>query len=355
MISVIDNINDFEKLKNDWDEIYNSSEEYTIFQSFDYNYISWKSLLSNNSTNKLYILTYYQCEGYNKCDAIFPFYLNKNRQLHFINETHSDICDCIISSEFENCFDIIWELYTFINDNKNIKSIFLDNMRYNSPLISYYKVFCYNAFLFSQTEYSYIKRKISDDPIQDLSYLKAKNRKNIKCRYNESCKFSYKLFLKQENYNFPNNEINYLVSEMIRTGIRSKEYFNPMMINFWEELYNNNLLEIPILYDDNNNPISAGLIFSNTRKNEYIRWIVLYKESKYNLYNVIRHWIERNKNSETSINFGRGGYEYKMTLFKPNVEPLFRLMYSKTLLGNLYIFFKINISHLRKTINSLRK
>ena len=355
MISVISNIKDFENLRDDWNEIYNSSKDYTIFQSFNYNYISWNSLLKDNPSNKLYILAYYQCEGYDKCDAIFPFYIDKKKQLHIINDIHSDICNCIISSKIENSFDIIWELYTYIENDKNIKSIFFDNIKHNSPLISYYKVFCSNAFLFSQTEYSYIEREISNDPIQDLSYLKAKNRKNIKCRYNESSKFTYKLFLKQDEKEFPLNEINHLVDEMTKTGIRSKDYLSEKMIKYWEHLYNKNLLEIPILYDENNNPLSAGLIFSNTQKNEYIRWIVLYKESKHNLFNVIRHWVERNKQSYTIVNFGRGGYEYKMTLFKPNVEPLFRLMYSKTLWGNLYIFFKINISHLRKTLNTLRK
>ena len=127
MISVIDNIEGFKNIKSDWDEIYNSSKDYTIFQSFNYNYISWKSLLSNNSTNKLYILTYYQCEGYNKCEAIFPFYIEKKKQLHIINDIHSDICNCIISSKIENSFDIIWELYTYIENDKNIKSIFFES------------------------------------------------------------------------------------------------------------------------------------------------------------------------------------------------------------------------------------
>ena len=37
MISVISNIKDFENLRDDWNEIYNSSKDYTIFQSFNYN------------------------------------------------------------------------------------------------------------------------------------------------------------------------------------------------------------------------------------------------------------------------------------------------------------------------------
>ena len=41
MIKIIDNIEEFKNLKSDWDFLYEKDDQYSVFQSFDYNYFSW--------------------------------------------------------------------------------------------------------------------------------------------------------------------------------------------------------------------------------------------------------------------------------------------------------------------------
>lgn len=354
MISIISDNNGFKQLKETWDTIYYQDNNAKIFQSFDYNYISWNTICSKTKGHRLYILVHHKSEGSIECDAIFPFYIDKSSSLRFINDIHTDICNCIISDEVKNIYDLIYDLYLFIDKDPNIKRVFLDNLPSTSPLSTYLKVFKRNAFFFSQTEHSYINIPKSDDPIQTMTHLKAKNRKNLKDKYKECKDLYFKIYNNISGDKYPKNKIVDLMNDMILHKIRSKNYFTYEMLKLWEELYLSSLVEIAILYKDSN-PVSIGIIFYDSSKYVAIRWIVLYKDVKYNMLNYIMHIISKAKQNNITIDFGRGAYDYKISNFKPKIENLYRLMYSKTLLGNIYILCKINLSHIRKTISVIKK
>ncbi|MEG1574629.1 MAG: hypothetical protein RR341_06130, partial [Bacteroidales bacterium] len=186
-------------------------------------------------------------------------------------------------------------------------------------------------------------------------HIKASNRYNLKHIYEECKDLNFRIYTKASSDEYPENDIKYMVNRMISKGIRTKEYFDPTMLSFWENIYNNLLTEITVLYDEQMHPLSIGIVFSEYKKQEFIRWIILYDNKKYNSWNDVRYFIEKAQNNSGTIDFGRGGYFYKTVHFKPTIENIYRLMYSKTLWGNWYIFFKINISHLRKTLSTLRK
>ena len=77
-IKLIHNINDFKKLKNHWDDIYKKNE-YTIFQSFTFNYASWKYDLSISKINKLQIVLILKQD---EIISIMPFYLDFKKKPH---------------------------------------------------------------------------------------------------------------------------------------------------------------------------------------------------------------------------------------------------------------------------------
>lgn len=355
MISVIKSENEFENIRENWNVLYSGTERATVFQTFDYNFISWNSICRKDKNNKLYILAYYKTEGCKESNAIFPFYIDKNKRLRFINDSHTDYCDAIIPNSAINRYDIIYELYKFIDQDKNIKSVFLDNVTHYSYLATHLKIFKTNSFLFSQTEHLFINYTESENPIQSLAHLNSSNKYNLKHIYKECKDLDFKIYSKASGDEYPKKDLEYLANQMVSKGFRSKDYFNAEMLSLWEKLYNGSLIEVAVLYNAEKMPISIQTVFLNPRKQEFIIWIILYENPKYNQMNNIRYFVEKAQNGNGTIDFGRGGYAYKMIHLKPDMENIYRLMYSKTLWGNWYIFFKINISHLRKTLASLRK
>ena len=53
-IKVLNSIEDFLLIKDDWDRLYNSGD-YSVFQEFLLNYLSWKHELINDKRNQLAI------------------------------------------------------------------------------------------------------------------------------------------------------------------------------------------------------------------------------------------------------------------------------------------------------------
>lgn len=348
MIKIIDNIIDFKDKEKDWEYLYNQDTNNTPFQSFMFNYISWEYIQNNDV--KLYIILYYNTR--NILDAIFPLYINKKKEVRFINDIHCDYCDGIYSNDSYK-YDIIEELYKEIKNNNNIKFIYFDNLRGESPISQSLKAIQRNAFIFSTTETSGIYCKKNDSPNLLFPHLNSRRTSRLNCSYKKCNNIRLKIFRKGNNL-YPDKEVKLLNEIMINKGLRSKEYLNPEFMQYIKNLYNNGLVEIPIIYEGDNAQ-ALCFIYKWKNINHYMTWIILYSDTKYNMPLHFLYLKEMMNKEDFYLDFGRGGYDYKIQHFRPEIKNVYRLLYSKTLLGNLYIFFKINISHLRKTINTLRK
>ena len=79
-------------------------------------------------------------------------------------------------------------------------------------------------------------------------------------------------------------------------------------------------------------------------------------ERQQNLRLYLYHLEYKMLSGDGIYDFGRGGYDYKTTHFHPQMENLYRLMYSKSLLGNFLIIFRVCFSHFKKVLrNKLAK
>ena len=111
-ISIINKIEDLPLIKEDWNELFLKGD-YSIFQSFDFNYYSWKHEFISEKKNQLAITLVTINES---VVAIFPFYIDSNQQLRFINDMHFDFCD------YE---EFLWEM-TSILKTKNGRKLCID-------------------------------------------------------------------------------------------------------------------------------------------------------------------------------------------------------------------------------------
>lgn len=117
----------------------------------------------------------------------------------------------------------MYDVWKFIGDEKSVKFLFLDNVVANSPVLSYWKVFFSNAFVFSQTEHSWINCFKSDNIFTDFQYLRAKERKRLVVLDKKSSHCSLKIFhIMNESY--PEDVVNRLAQEMMAMGLRSSSY-----------------------------------------------------------------------------------------------------------------------------------
>lgn len=120
--------NTFIEIKDEWKILYNLNPK-TIFQSYEYNVISWKYKVSNG---RLHIVVYQDNDNHAK--AILPTYIDSRGTLRFINDSGTDICDLIYNPN-NNLYDVMKEISSYISSNGEIKNISLENLTYESPPI----------------------------------------------------------------------------------------------------------------------------------------------------------------------------------------------------------------------------
>lgn len=349
MIEVITTKEGFKSLEEEWMFLYSHAADVTFFQTFSYNWIAWNTF--SDTSDQLYIIVYRT--GKNELQAIFPFYIDKRGFLRFINDVHTDFCNIIVQRNLYTIYNLMNDVWKHVEGENSIKFLMLDNVVQTSPLLTFWKVFFGNAFVFSQTEHSWLECFKSENIFEEFKHLTAKERKRLITLEKKSSHCKLEIFHKKDN-EYPEKQVNSLIQSMEQSGIRSSNYLNERMKSFMRALYDNGLVEIPIL-TENEIPVSLGFRFVNESRDFVMTWVILYKDKQYNLWNNSTYIVKKAKQGDITIDFGRGGYDYKMSNFRPKVENLYRMMVSKTVYGNWYVLFKLMASHLRKTIKKYRK
>lgn len=307
-VEIINNINNLLSYKREWDFMF-SKKEYTFFQSFTYNYYSWKHILSLNKGNVLNIIF---IRKDNKLIAILPFYIDRKKKLRFINDIHTDFCDILLEKKF-NFGELISSLpivhsYSFIN---------LTNQS------NFLNIFSVNEFKYQYTEsnitrYSYIDIPRGDFP-NNHAFLRSKQKsefRRIKKLHvdSEHSTFHY------ENDKFPIELIKSLRIKMINLRIRDDKFLDDSLICLINDLYLKGEIIISMIKDSTGVQAISFILFND---NKYLFWIDMYDKSKMiNILNYIFFITKFSKLHDVNIQFGRGDYSYKLKNFLPIVNNL---------------------------------
>ena len=333
---LIDDISALKLIQNEWNLLFNLNK-YSVFQSFTFNYYSWKEILANNSSNRLFVIRIIENQ---RAIGFAPLYIDSSNTLRFINDIHSDTCDLILSKNID-----LNKMLQFIYFKCKVIKLRFINLLSSSKLIQsndYYQMFFHR--LSSTPGYSTLevnKGIFPDNNSNFLSKQKSEIRRIVKkypnCEYN---------ILSKDNFNFPIKEILFLRNSMIMNGIRSSKFLNHEQIRLIEKLYNSKLIEISIVRDIN--PIAISIILKNN--SEFLFWIDLYDDFKMiNLFNYISFIKYTSKTKKILINFGRGVYNYKVANFAPDNYNLYSLsIFSSRLSYIMYIFRKFSFEILKK-------
>lgn len=309
-IKLISDILDFKELEKDWDRLFRNKNNYSNFQSFEFNYYSWKYSLSK-SDNILSIVVLFESQN---IQSILPFYIDKRLRLRFINDIHADFCDCLTNMDID--FDIVVKE---LQSNFKIKYFDLINIKNDSSILqkiipSYYKPVSSSEYSILRLEkgvfpenYSKYKSKQKTEFRRIIKKYKEKTHEVIDCNISE----------------FPFSEIKNLRRSMIQSGLRKNSYLPDGQLFLIEKLYNKGKIILSIVKTDNKiNAIS----FVIKDAIEYLIWIDLFDKSKMiNIFNYISLLSVLSYEKSIKINFGRGMYGYKLYNFLPFSKKLFSL------------------------------
>ena len=337
---IIDNINKFSEIESKWNKVYFSGD-YTFFQSFNYNFYSWKNILFKESLNTLNIILVSQK---NTLVAICPFYIDKLKRLRFINDIHTDFCDILLVKEFE--------LNKIINSFDLIKSISFINVNKESKILKVLDLDQYNYIHKYQSLFSYInleKGKFPQNHLVLRSKQKSEFRRIAKKHFN-----STHLILSINNSEFPINRINALRNKMIKRKVRRKSFLDTNFLNLIQSLYDKNELIISIIKNDS---CIKAISFVLKKDNNFLFWVDMFDHSKMiNIFNYIKFISVKSSIKDVNVNFGRGDYLYKLNNFKPKIESLLHI---NIFFGNLdLLYFKARtkiLSFVRKTYKIIFK
>jgi len=309
---VITDIREFKLLEPEWNLLFDRNT-YSVFQSFVFNYYSWKEILTKSSSNSLFIIKIIQD---NIAVGFFPLYNDKTNTLRFINDVHSDFCDLVLDKEID-----LRKLFQFILNDCEQKKIQLINLKENSILTQFNaSQIKYNFSFFVSGNYSDLEVAKGIFP-GNCNKLLSKQKTEIR-RIIKKCSNYQDEVLFKSYCDFPINEILRLKEKMIKNGSRNNNFLPLNQLRLIKKLYDNQYVEISLIKDNEVKAIS----FVMKDKNESIFWIDLYDDFQMvNLYNYISYIALKSADNKVCINFGRGTYNYKTSNFKPDIRELYAL------------------------------
>ena len=332
---IISDVKEFQLIEDEWNKIYNRNF-FSVFQSFIFNYYSWKEILIESSLNSLFLVKIIRN---NITIGFFPLYKDKANTLRFINDVHSDFCDIILDEEID-----LNNLLKFIFKDCEQKKVQLINLKENSILTQ----FSVNNKHYNFT--SYVSERYTDFKVNKGSFpdncakLLCKERGEIRriVKKNLNCKH---YVLSKSHSDFPIDEILKLRQRMINNGSRNNKFLPINQLKLIEKLYNSHYVEISCVKD---NEVRA-ILFVIKNKNYSLFWIDLFDNIGYTstLNNYISYITVKSLENKICINLGRGAYKWKIAKFKPNIYKLYTVNFFSSW------FFRLNFiikSHFISTI-----
>ena len=327
IIRIISENQEFFCCKKQWDAIF-SNQNYSFFQSFEFNYYSWTTELCKNKLNRLCIIS---LSNNDLVSTIFPLYIDSKRRLRFINDRHADFCDALSNEKYD--FESI---LAEISIQLKFDSIHFINITQDSFLYHLYKENpSKNIFLKPLARYSDLVIPAGIFPNNVVRYKSKQKTEFRRVKKNNSDKNYF--MLSKDISDFPINEINQLRERMIVLGLRKVNFLDENRLLLLKELYNSNRILISIVKNRSN---THAISFILRVENEYLFWIDMYDNSKMiNIYNYILFLENISIKNSVKINFGRGVYDYKVQNFKPDIKQLFAVyIYKNRYYLNIFLF-----------------
>ena len=330
MLKIINSQPDFEAFRETWDNFYTQCPEATPFQSFAYNFASWKNLREKG--DRLHIICIYRQKD-KQLLALFPTYLDKKGCLRFINGRDTDFSGALFYKGFANDYHLLEEFTDYVKNTKEISALCFDNLKADNPLTSIFSYLLRGTQIKATNAWSIlpIPGKNEEDKtfIDCLSNLNSKDKYRLKNIVKKMKDLEFKLFhVSSEPY--PTAIVEQIVNDMFAAKIRVEAYFSTEFLNLIKACYDAGELTLAVTYQDEK---AVCINFYYQNQQEFIDWLAIYTDKNMNLCNIIQMMQHIYENGGGQLNFARGLYPYKVHNFRPTLHNLYSVHYSKTKWG----------------------
>jgi len=345
---IISSQKDFLKIAEIWKIKYLTSDNYSFFQSYEWNYYWY---LNNLIDKKLFVVLFYKENYKHECNLICPTFIDEKGALRFISDNHSDFCDVLTNNILATDCTAISKLFSeLILNHSEIKKVNFKNFSRNNSYISILlsDIEFNSKYFETASSSSFILEKEKQFPYS-VSHFKASNRKRIRKNIKKFLNYEYKL-VNSNNLEFPIKILVRLRDYMLKKGSRDIDFLNDDMIKTINDLYDNHLIDISMV-SYKNEVKSIIIIFK--KQNSYQLWISLYMEIPHISVFTINSFLKSiSSKKDIRIDLGRGLYRFKIMNYAPTILPLYEFYFSK---NNLDYFIFIFIKILKTTLKKLLK
>ena len=347
MIEIIESCDGFDSLKEEWISI-EASRHMRIQQTFLWNKEAWPSIVDNRK--RLHIIKW---QNENSHDTlIFPFYIDGNGTLRFINDLHNDHCDVVYSQSDANRSKAYREVVDHILNEKRIKDVWLQKLSSDSEALKYLGVFVPGAIVARDNSYAWIVVDETGDFATSQKHLKSEERKHLRYLLKKSSNCEFKILSQKAGNLFPESEIMTLRNAMVAKGVRSDGFLPREQLRFVCSLYEAGKCEIPMLLKDGE-VVALNIHF--IKDDTVLEWIFLGLEPHYGTEIDVRYSVEWAKKNRGIIDLGVGTYEYKLLTFRPFVDITYGLRMGKSYFRHMKQGLAMNVRFAKNYIKDMRQ
>lgn len=318
-----------------------------VFQSYPWIAAAWQHLLSKELGNVLWITRWFQEKS--SASVLFLGFIDRRGCLRLINDTHSDMGGCVVTSG-ANVHYAFKEIAAAIQNDPRIKSVWLQKIPGDESVINALGVFLKGSVIYRDNAYSLVESGQCEDFIVAQSQLKSKDKADLKAirrKVDKDCKLD---ILEGGKDEYPSDIVKSLVEQMKREN-RSDAFFPSGMLEFTKDIFAAGIADIIIL---RRNGEVIALNFLLKQNGDYLSWIFLYTDARASSMMYVKYLTERAKKSSFSFNFGVGVYDYKIGSFRPNTKLTFSLRYHKSFLGKFADLISANLRMAKDIVKSRR-
>jgi hypothetical protein len=332
----------FFALQTDWDKLYENQSCKSVFQTFTYNYHSWKDCLAKKG--ELFVIVGMN----NEFDvlAIAPLYIDQKGKLRFMNDVHTDFTTFLYKEEALLFLGKM--MLAVLKKWPKIKSLQLINLfdeRLASQLNCHFPT---HKLLYANMQYSSM-RSVKESFPNNFLHLNHKQRNNLQ-RIQKKYNYQQHLY-RQLTDAFPLELINALREKMIASGSRDENFLSVSQLSLIQHMYEKGLLVVNTIM---NNDVVCAISLILEQEEEYVFWIDLYDEQKQmNLHAYCQFISSMCQEKASAYNMARGTYFYKMHNFSPEPYNLYAFSYHQKWMPFVIHSFRFSIKEGVKSL--LRK
>ncbi len=312
-------------IKESWQKLFERVSEATTLQSFEWNYAWWSA---EKERYDLFIVAYTKER---ELSAVFPFWIDKSGTLRFIADTHTDHCGFLIDiPEGSDSYVMFKHVTQRILDAPQCKRIELKNLSQEDRYIGTFMTFFdHKQLLYHSNATSSMSFLPQENFFRCFAHLNAKKKQVIKQMFKHNARFRSRIYSDTDEY--PGGKIESLARDMIERRERSEDFFSDQMLSMFKRLYEESLLVVHEVYDEDGSTIAINLVV-RLKNDTLMFWIDLFKDvKKINVFSNLL-FIQRiceSKKDPFTLDFGRGIYEYKIKNFQPSIALQYTFFYAK--------------------------